>query len=116
MKFPILYFFVMIKEISFHLILDIVYKSNKLPKGFLKKDIKLVLYEGGNIVLLNLGLVLLPAKIDFFIEKQKCKKYSLVALCTSCLKIVLALLAEVIAFHIQVLIIQVGLFSLKGPV
>ena len=49
-------------------------------------------------------------------EKQDRKKYAFVALSTSRFEMVLALPAEVIAFHMQAPMVQLGVSSLEVPV
>lgn len=66
MKNPVLNFFLLILKIFFNLTSDVIYKNRRLLKTFLEKNFKFVLYEGGNSVLFNLSLVLLPVKIEFF--------------------------------------------------
>lgn len=113
---PVLYFFLLILRVLFNLTPDIVYKCSGLPKALSKKGLKLVPCKRGNPVSFDLSLILLLTEIDPFSKEQGCKKYAFVALRTNCLEIVLALVTEIIAFHMQVFIIQVRVPSLEEPV
>lgn len=68
MRRSVLYFLLLILRVFFNVISDIVYKSNKLSKAFLEKNFEFVLYEGNNLVMLNLSFVLLLAEINSFLE------------------------------------------------
>lgn len=48
----------------------------------------------------NLSFALLPAKIDFVIEKQRCKKNAIKAYDTGCIEMILALPTKVIILYI----------------
>lgn len=74
----------------------------------LEKSLKFILNKKSGIVVLNLSLVLLPAKVDSIPKKQGCKKNLVVVFDIGCIKIVLILLIEVIA---QISIVQVKVFS-----
>ncbi len=49
--------------------------------------------------------VLLPAKKDPILKKRDGKKYTLITLSFNCLKMILALLIEIVAFHMQIFIV-----------
>lgn len=80
----------------------------------LKKNIEFVSSKRDDIVAFELGLVLLLAEIDFIIEKESCKKDILRAYCTGCVKIVLALLTEVIALYVEAIIVQIIILGFQA--
>ena len=55
----------------------------------------------------NTKLVLLPVKVDSSIKEADCKKYAFKALCSSSLKIVLALIIKVVTIYVQIFIVEV---------
>lgn len=59
--------------------------------------------------------MLLPAKIDPILEKQSRKEDALVARSIGHIKIILALIIEVVAFHVGATIVQIGIPGLKSP-
>lgn len=63
----------------------------------------------GGPIALDPDHVLLPAEVHPITKEQGCKRYALVALGSSSLEMVLALLTEVVAFHVRVPIVQVRL-------
>lgn len=67
----------------------------------MEKNLEFVLYKGVSSVLISPSLMLLSPEIEPLSEEQNRKKYALVALSISRFEIVLALPAEVIAFHMQ---------------
>ena len=60
--------------------------------------------------------VMLPIKKDSILEKGDGKSYALMALGSSRFKIVLLLLTKVVAFHVQVSIVQIRIPCLKRPI
>ena len=48
----------------------------------------------------NLGLVLLPAKIDLIAEERSRKRYALRARDIGCVEMILTLSTEVVALHV----------------
>lgn len=79
----------------------------------LKKGFKFVPNKGDGNITFNLSFVLLLTEIDLIPEKQSYKRDALVAWSTNCVKIIHALLIEVIPLHIQAPIEQVGVPGLK---
>ena len=61
----------------------------------------------------NPVFILLLAIKDYIFEKKDYKRYTFMALYSSCLKIVLVLLIKVITLYIRVFIIQVQVFYLE---
>lgn len=78
---------------------DAYYKYNRFFKTLLEKSLEFVLYKKDGIIVFNLSLVLLPAKIDLITEKQNCKKDTFRDCGTNYVKIILALLAKVVALY-----------------
>lgn len=66
---PILYFLLLVLRILLNLSLDVNYKQGGFFETLVKKNFKFALSRRDNIVVLNLTLMLLPAKIDFILEK-----------------------------------------------
>lgn len=87
-------------RILFNLYPDVSYKQYRFFKTLLEKGFKFVPSKGGGIVALNLGLVLLLAKVNLIPKEQGRKGDVLEAYNTSRVKIVLALLTEVIALYL----------------
>lgn len=112
----VLYFFLLIFRISINLILNVVYKYNRLSEVFLEKYLKLVLCEGSNLVLLDPNLILLLTKVDLFSKKKDRKKHTFVVFYTNYLELILTLLTKVVIFYKKVFIIQFRVFSLERPV
>lgn len=59
---------------------------------------------------------LLPVKKNDILEKKSCKIYTFMTLGLSCVKMVLELLTEVVAFYVQVPIVQVRVLCFEEPV
>lgn len=59
----ILFFLLLVLEISLNHCLDIGYKQDKFSKTLLEKKLKFVLSKDSNIIALNLSIILLPALI-----------------------------------------------------
>lgn len=57
--------------------------------------------------------MLLSIKIDPILKEKGHKRYAFMSYSTGCIEIILALLAEVIIFYMQILIVEVRVFSLK---
>lgn len=102
MKKLILYFFLLILEVSLNFILDIVYKHSRFSKIVSKKSLKFVLGKRNGPITFDLGLILLPVKIDPLIKEQNCKKYAFGTFCTSGFEMIFILPIKVVAFYIQV--------------
>lgn len=104
-KSSVLYFFLLILQVSFDFSLDIVNKCNGFSKTLLEKSLESVLYKKNNPVPLNLSFILLLAKVNSISEKQSYKKDELVIFDTNYVKIMLTLLTKVVLLHIQAFII-----------
>lgn len=79
----------------------------------LKKGFKFVLYKKNSIILFNLYFIMLLAKIDLVSEKRGYKRDTFVARDSSCIKIVLILLIEVIVLYVYVSIVKIRFLGLK---
>lgn len=69
-----MHFFLLILEVLFNFILDIIYKYGKFSKTLLKKSLEFILSKKVDFILLFLIFMLLSSKIDPILEKQSCKK------------------------------------------
>lgn len=96
----ILYFFLLVLEISLNFCLDIGHKRDKFSKILLEKDLKFILNKGDGTVMFNLSLVLLLVEVDFILAKQGCIRHAFVVCHIGHIKIILALSTEVITFYI----------------
>lgn len=67
----------------------------------MEKSLEFVLNRGGGTIALKLGLILLPAEGNLFLEKQRYKRDALMAYDTGYVKIIFVLLTKVIVLHIQ---------------
>lgn len=84
-----------------------IHKSNRFSQVFLKKDFKLFPTRRCGLVTSNFILVLLPMEEHPIFKEGDYKRDRLMTLGSSHFEIVLELLTEVVAFHVQVPIIQV---------
>lgn len=100
MKSPVLYFFLLVLQVFFYFSPDIINEYGRFSKILLKKNLELVLCKEKNLVLLNLSLVLLLAKVYPILEKQGYKRDAFMAPDTSCIKIILILLIKIITLYI----------------
>lgn len=105
MRDSILYFFLLVLEISFVFTPNVVYKQNRFPKTFYQKDLKFVLKEKSNPITFDWGLILLLIEVNLILKKQNCKKYIFMAFDSSSLKIGLILLTKIILFYTQIYIV-----------
>lgn len=78
-----------------------------------EKDFEFVLNRRDNIVVFNISFVLLLAKFDFILKKQGCKRDVLGTCSINYVKIIFALLIEIIELYIKVIIVLVMVPSLK---
>lgn len=62
----VLYFFLLILEVHLNLTTNVVYEGGKLFKALSKKDLKLILYERGDSILLYPIHILLLTEIHPF--------------------------------------------------
>lgn len=81
------------------ILLNIGYKQDRFSKTLLEKDLRFVLNRKDGIVTFNLSLVLLLAEVDSVAKKQSCKKETFRVCNIGHIKIIFALLAEVIIFY-----------------
>lgn len=88
----VLYFFLLVLQVSFDFTLDIINKRGGLSKTLLKESFKFVLSKDSNLIPLNLSLVLLPMEVDSISEKQSFKKNMLIAHGTGNVKIIFTFL------------------------
>lgn len=54
------------------------HKRNRFLQGFIKKNLKFVLSRKNDTIVFKFGRMLLPMKAGSILEKQGCKKYTLV--------------------------------------
>lgn len=71
----------------------------------LGKNLKFVLSKRGSIIALNLGFILLLAKINAILKKQSCKNDVLIAYDTGHIKMILVLSTKVVVFYMQTFIV-----------
>lgn len=103
----ILNLLLLVLEISFDFNPDASHKDNRFSKTLLEKNNKFVSVRKNGIIIFNLNLMLLSTEADLILEKQGHKKDALTAYSSGPVKIVLALLTKVIAFHIGATIVQI---------
>lgn len=65
----VLYFLLLILEVLFNLISDIIYKCRRFSKIFSKKNLKFVPNGRSGTFTLNPSLMLLPVKANLFLEE-----------------------------------------------
>ena len=99
MKNPVLYFFLLVLQVSFNFTPDVVNKRSGFFETLLKEGLKIVLSKESNPVTLNLSFLLLLAEVDLILKEQGCKKDALVARGTDRVKMIFKLLAEVITLY-----------------
>ena len=78
----------------------------------MKKGLEFVLNKRDGLVALNLGLVLLLAKVDSIPEQRSCKRNALMICGSGHVKMIFTLLTKVVALYMQALIVQVGISGL----
>ena len=109
-----MYFLLLVLGISLNFGSDVDHKQGRFPKTLSEKSLEFVLSKRGGPVALNLGLVLLPAEVDPILEERGRKRDTFGLRGTGRVKMILALSTEIVALHMQVLIIQVGVTGLEG--
>ena len=62
MRDPILYFLILVLRIPLNLDLDVGHKRGEFSETLSEKDFEFIPSEGGGLVALNLGFVLLPGE------------------------------------------------------
>lgn len=75
------------------------HKQGRFSKNLLKKDFKFVPSKGNTTIIFDLSLILLLVEIDPFTEKHSSKEYAFKTCGIACIEIILALLIEVVVFH-----------------
>ena len=86
----------MVLKVSFDVTLDSIYESSKVFKILFKKDLEFFL-EHENFT--KLFPMLMPPKTHFETKKQYCKRYMVWSRSSNYLKMIFALLAEVVAIY-----------------
>lgn len=92
-------------KIWLDLSLYVSHKDGKLSETFLENDFKFALSKRDSTIIFNLGLVLLPVKVDLISEKQDQKRDLFRAHSISRIKMVLTLLTEVVTLYIKAIIV-----------
>lgn len=80
----------------------------------MEKNLKFVLGRRDDIIIFNLGLVLLSAEVDSISKKQSREEDALRVYAISHIKIVLALLTEIIVSYVEATMIQVQVPAFKS--
>lgn len=101
----ILYFLLLVLEISFNLYPNISYEQVKFSETLPKKGVKFVPSREDSTIALNLSFVLLPAGVDPVAKKQDCKKNLFKTHGTDYVKMIFILLAEIVILYMQSFII-----------
>lgn len=102
---PILDLFSIVPGVYFNLIPDIVYKGGRLLQAFLEKNLKLLPTQECGSIMFDPVFMLLLAEEDPVSLKRDSKRYTLVTPGVGCLKMILVLLAKIVAFYMQVPIV-----------
>ena len=113
MRASILYFFFLVLGISLNFGPDVGYKRGRFPKTLLEKGLEFDLSEKGGPVALNLDLMLLLAEVDLVPKKRGRKGSTLGPYSIGRIEMVLVLSTKIVALHMQVSIIQVGVTGLE---
>lgn len=116
MRSPILSLLLLVFRMPLNFSPNAGYKGVGFSKALLEKSFKFVPNRGDGIVTFNLGLMLLLAEVDLIPEKQSRKEDMFGARGTGRVKIVFALLTEVLIFYIRATLVQVGIFGFEWPV
>lgn len=95
-----MHFFLLILEILFNLIPDIIYKHSRFFKTLLKKSFEFILNKKIGFVLFFLHFMLLLSRIDSILEEQGYKKYLFEVYTSSHFKIIFTLLTKILIFYI----------------
>lgn len=86
MRNSILYFFLLILEISFNLSLDVSYKQGEFSKTLSEKNVEFVLSKRCGLVALNLGLCYCQRKLVLFQRNEIAKRTRLGSMAPAVLK------------------------------
>lgn len=112
---PVLNFFQLVLGVSSHFAPNVADKRIGFPQAFPQKGFEFFPGQEGSSVTFGLSLVLLPAIKNPVLQKGRRKKYAFMTFSPGSLKMVFTLLKKVIAFHMQIPIIKVGVPSLEKP-
>ena len=115
-KDPILYFFLLVFSISLNLSPDVSHKQGGFSKTLPKEAFEFDSNRRNGIVAFNLRFVLLLAEVNPISEKQGCKKDTFIVCGSGYVKIILTLLTEIIALHMQVFIVKIGIPDLDRAI
>ena len=115
-KDPILYFLLLVLEIPLDLSPDASHKQDEFSEILLEKGLEFVLSRGDNIVAFNQSFVLLLAELNPILEEQGRKRDTFVARSSNRVEIILTLSTEIIALHMQALIVKVRVPDLKSSI
>lgn len=95
-------FFLLILEVSFNFIPEIIYKRSRFSKALSEKDFKFVLSKKSGFITYNPGFILLLVEVEFILEKWDYKKDVFIPFNFSGFEIVFASSTEVVTFYLQV--------------
>ncbi len=95
---------------------DVADKRIGFPQALSSKGLKFFPGQRSDSVAFGPGLMLLPAMEDAVFQERRCKRYAFVALGLGGLKVILALLTKMIAFHVRVAIIEIRVPGLQRPI
>ena len=113
---PVLDLFRLMLGVTPKLCLYLPNKCIAFSWAFFEKDLEFISGEKSKLITLFLGLILLPPVEDSILQKLCSKKYTLMTLESSNLKMILALLADIIALYMQITIIVIGVLEFKRPI
>ena len=99
MRSPVLYFFLLVLQVSFDFIPDVIYKRGGFSEILSEEGLEFVLIKRSNPVLVNLSFVLLPTEIDPISKEQSRKEDALRAHDIGLVKMIFTLSAEVITLY-----------------
>lgn len=92
------------------------HKEGEFFETLSEKSFELVPSRKDGTVIFNLGLVLLPAKVDSIPEERGCKGDALGACGIDHIKTGIALFIEVVALYVEANIVEVKIPSLEWPI
>ena len=116
MRGPIFYFLLLVLGIPLDLGPNASYKQGEFSKTLPKKGLKFVLSRGDGIVTFHLSFVLLPAEVNPISKERVRKRDAFVAHGFGHIKMILIMLTEIIALHMQASIVKVGVPGLEGSI
>ena len=102
---PILYFLLLVLGVPLNLGPDVGHERGGFSKTLLEKDLEFIPSEGGGLIALNLGLVLLPAEVDSVPEERGCEGNTLGPRGTGRVEMILTLSTEVVALYVGTTIV-----------